>query len=52
MVERHGEGIGLSIVRQLCELLDAVVEVESVLGRGTTFRILVPNDYPEADRKQ
>lgn len=46
-VERHGEGIGLSIVRQLCELLDAVVEVESVPGRGTMFRILVPRDYPE-----
>ncbi len=45
--ERHGEGIGLSIVRHLCELLDAVVEVESVPGRGTMFRILVPRDYPE-----
>lgn len=47
-VERHGEGIGLSIVRQLCELLDAVVEVESAPGRGTMFRILMPTDYPEA----
>lgn len=46
VVERHGEGIGLSIVRQLCELLDAVVEVESAAGRGTMFRILVPTDYP------
>lgn len=51
-VERHGEGIGLSIVRQLCELLDAVVEVESAPGRGTMFRILVPNDYPEAGKSQ
>lgn len=47
-VERHGEGIGLSIVRQLCELLDAVVEVESAIDRGTMFRVLVPNDYPQA----
>lgn len=46
-VERHGEGIGLSIVRQLCELLDAVVEVESAPGRGTLFRILVPIDYSQ-----
>jgi signal transduction histidine kinase len=46
MVERHGEGIGLSIVRQLCELLDGVVEVESEPGRGTMFRILLPADYP------
>lgn len=48
-VERHGEGIGLSIVRQLCELLDAVVEVESAPGRGTMFRIQVPSVYPESD---
>lgn len=47
-VERHGEGIGLSIVRQLCELLDAVVEVETAPGRGTMFRILVPKDYAKA----
>jgi len=51
-VERHGEGIGLSIVRQLCELLDAVVEVESAPGRGTMFRILVPNDYPGTDKSR
>jgi len=50
MVERHGEGIGLSIVRQLSELLDAEVEVESAPGRGTMFRILIPNDYPQADK--
>ncbi|MGH8214457.1 MAG: sensor histidine kinase [Rhodanobacteraceae bacterium] len=52
VVERHGEGIGLSIVRQLCELLDAVVEVESAPGRGTMFRILLPNDYPHTEKTQ
>lgn len=45
-VERHGEGIGLAVVHQLCELLDAVVEVESEPGRGTLFRVLMPKDYP------
>jgi signal transduction histidine kinase len=40
-----GEGIGLSIVKRLCELLDATVELESVPDVGTTFRILLPRKY-------
>jgi signal transduction histidine kinase len=40
-----GEGIGLSIVKRLCEMLDATIEMESVQGRGTTFRILFPRHY-------
>ncbi len=41
-----GEGIGLSIVKRLCNLLDGTIEFESAAGRGTTFRILLPKDYP------
>jgi signal transduction histidine kinase len=40
-----GEGIGLSIVKRLCELLDATLEVKSVKDVGTTFRILFPRHY-------
>ena len=40
-----GEGIGLSIVKRLCELLNASVELESAPNRGTTFRILLPRSY-------
>jgi signal transduction histidine kinase len=40
-----GEGIGLSIVKRLCELLDATIEVKSVRNSGTTFRILFPRHY-------
>jgi signal transduction histidine kinase len=40
-----GEGIGLSIVKRLCELLDATVHIESVADVGTTFRILFPRHY-------
>ncbi|MEO8858464.1 MAG: sensor histidine kinase [Burkholderiaceae bacterium] len=43
--QEHGEGIGLSIVKRLAELLDASVELESVPNRGTTFRILLPRRY-------
>jgi signal transduction histidine kinase len=41
-----GEGIGLSIVKRLCELLDASVDIQSEAGVGTTFRILFPRKYP------
>jgi signal transduction histidine kinase len=37
-----GEGIGLSIVKRLCELLDASLELDSSPGRGTRFRIRFP----------
>jgi signal transduction histidine kinase len=40
-----GEGIGLSIVKRLCELLDAQIEMQSVKDVGTTFRILFPRRY-------
>jgi signal transduction histidine kinase len=40
-----GEGIGLSIVKRLCEMLDATIEMESVRDQGTTFRILFPRQY-------
>ena len=40
-----GEGIGLSIVKRLCEMLDATIEMESVEGQGSTFRILFPRHY-------
>jgi signal transduction histidine kinase len=42
--DKHGEGIGLSIVKRLCELLDATVQVDSDAS-GTRFEILLPRDY-------
>jgi signal transduction histidine kinase len=41
-----GEGIGLSIVKRLCELLDASLELETSPGDGTTFRVVLPRVYP------
>ncbi|MCE4556843.1 sensor histidine kinase [Pelomonas cellulosilytica] len=47
--QQVGEGVGLSIVKRLCDLLDASTELESRMGEGTTFRIFLPRRYaPEA----
>jgi signal transduction histidine kinase len=43
--EQAGEGIGLSIVKRLCDMLNATVEVKSELGAGTTFQIRFPRQY-------
>jgi signal transduction histidine kinase len=47
-----GEGIGLSIVKRLCELLDASLELETAPGAGTTFRVVLPRAYPEGEQQQ
>ncbi len=41
----HGEGIGLSIIKRLCEMLNATIELESMPQRGTTVRVLFPRKY-------
>lgn len=43
-----GEGIGLSIVKRLCEVLGATLELETAPGHGTTFRIAFLLHYPGA----
>ena len=41
-----GEGIGLSIVKRLCEVLGAAIELETEPGRGTRFRLTFPTEMP------
>jgi len=43
--QQPGEGIGLSIVKRLCELLDASLEMASSAETGTTFRVVFPRSY-------
>jgi signal transduction histidine kinase len=38
----QGSGLGLSITRQLCELMGGTIEVESELGKGSTFIVDIP----------
>jgi len=42
MSPSDGVGIGLSLVRSLIEIHKGTISVESVVGKGTTFRILLP----------
>ncbi len=38
----HGTGIGLSMVYRIIQMHDGEVEVQSTPGRGTTFKVLLP----------
>lgn len=41
--ENEGTGIGLYLVKQLIDALDAQIEVISKVGKGSSFIILLPN---------
>jgi signal transduction histidine kinase len=49
--QQPGEGIGLSIVKRLCELLDGSLEMASSVESGTSFRIVLPRQYVVAARQ-
>jgi len=51
--ERRGTGLGLSMVYELAKKIGAGLAVESVVGRGSTFSLILPAEIPndEAHRK-
>jgi len=40
--EHSGSGLGLSIVREICKMLDGEIRVTSQLGVGSTFTVSLP----------
>lgn len=50
--EARGTGIGLALVQELVTMLDGQIQVESEIGEGTTFILLLPflpEHFPQLD---
>ena len=45
--ENRGVGLGLSITKQIVDLMHGRIMLESEAGKGTTFFVLLPITHPE-----
>ena len=50
--EQGGAGLGLSIARWIVEMHHGSINVESELGRGSTFQVQVPLDHEQKERSK
>lgn len=48
----HGAGLGLTIVQKLVDLLDGRLHVDSELGTGSEFMVVLPFAIPKEGQKQ
>ncbi len=48
----EGTGIGLTLTRELIELMDGTIAVESTVGKGTVFTVLLPVRHEQATPSQ
>ncbi len=43
--QSNSSGIGLSLVNEMVRLIHGTIKVESALGQGSTFTVLIPTDH-------
>ncbi len=48
--ETKGTGIGLNLSKELCELMQGELSVESALGKGSSFRLVLPVDLAQDEQ--
>jgi signal transduction histidine kinase len=47
-----GFGLGLSVVKQLVNLMNGEIKVKSKVDKGSTFTIVLPLTVPEANPEE
>ena len=50
--KNRGIGLGLSITKQLTGLMGGRILLESQIGKGSTFRVILPMQLPPLERKE
>jgi signal transduction histidine kinase len=50
--KEHGLGLGLTVVKRFVEDHGGKVEAESVPGKGTTFKVLLPTQVQTQPQQQ